>query len=48
MNGLEEIGIIENTPFDTLDFASKRIGQGRRLAIDATTKIDPEKNHDWS
>ncbi len=38
---------IDNSPFDTLDFASKYIGLGGRLAIDATTKIGPEKNHDW-
>ncbi len=39
--------ILENTPFDTLDFASEHIGLGGRVAIDATTKIGPEKNHDW-
>jgi len=39
--------VLENTPFDTLDFASENIGLGGRLAIDATTKIGPEKNHDW-
>ncbi len=38
---------LENTPFDSLDFASERIGLGGRLAIDATTKIGPEKNHEW-
>ena len=35
--------ILENTPFDSLDFASENIGLGGRLAIDATTKIGPEK-----
>ena len=39
--------VIENTPFDSLDFASERIGLGGRLAIDATTKVGPEKNHEW-
>ena len=39
--------MLENTPCDTLDFASENIGLGGRLAIDATTKIGPEKNHDW-
>jgi len=39
--------IMENTPFDTLDFASENIGLGGRLAIDATTKIGPEKRHEW-
>ena len=38
---------ISNTPFDSLDFASEQIGLGGRLAIDATTKIGPEKRHDW-
>ena len=39
--------VLENTPFDSLDFASEHIGLGGRLAIDATTKIGPEKNHEW-
>ena len=39
--------IMENTPFDSLDFASVNIGLGGRLSIDATTKIGPEKNHEW-
>ena len=39
--------MLENTPFDSLDFASERLGLGGRLAIDATTKIGPEKRHDW-
>ncbi len=38
---------IDNTPFDSLDFASEQIGLGGRLAIDATTKIGPEKQHEW-
>ena len=39
--------LIERSPFDSLDFASEEIGLGGRLAIDATTKIGPEKNHTW-
>tara|TARA_Y100001968_G_scaffold108730_1_gene98359 strand:- start:1853 stop:3418 length:1566 start_codon:yes stop_codon:yes gene_type:complete len=42
-----DLFILENTPFDTLDFASEHIGLGGRLAIDATTKIGPEKKHEW-
>ena len=38
---------LENTPFDSLDFASEQLGLGGRLAIDATTKVGPEKNHPW-
>jgi len=42
-----DLFVLENTPFDTLDFASERLGLGGRLAIDATTKIGPEKRHEW-
>ena len=38
---------LKDTPFDSLDFASEQLGLGGRLAIDATTKVGPEKNHDW-
>ena len=39
--------VIADSPFDSLDFASERIGLGGRMAIDATTKIGPERRHDW-
>ena len=42
-----DVFIIEDTPFDTLDFASEKIGLGGRMGIDATTKIYPETNHEW-
>ena len=42
-----DLFILENTPFDSLDFASENLGLGGRLAIDATRKIGPEKQHDW-
>ncbi|MEB3322587.1 MAG: UbiD family decarboxylase [Synechococcaceae cyanobacterium] len=42
-----DLFVLEDTPFDSLDFASERLGLGGRLAIDATTKIGPEKRHDW-
>ena len=42
-----DLFVLEDTPFDSLDFASDRLGLGGRLAIDATTKIGPEKRHDW-
>ena len=38
---------LPETPFDTLDFASEKIGLGGRMAIDATTKIYPETDHQW-
>jgi 4-hydroxy-3-polyprenylbenzoate decarboxylase len=42
-----DLFVLDDTPFDTLDFASERLGLGGRLAIDATTKIGPEKRHPW-
>ncbi len=39
--------IMDRTPFDSLDFASEEIGLGGRVAIDATTKIGPERKHPW-
>ncbi|MEO0929012.1 MAG: UbiD family decarboxylase, partial [Cyanobacteria bacterium J06643_13] len=39
--------ILPDTPFDTLDFASEKIGLGGRMGIDATTKIPPETDHEW-
>ncbi|HIK28201.1 MAG: UbiD family decarboxylase [Oscillatoriaceae bacterium SKW80] len=42
-----DVFILPDTPFDTLDFASKKIGLGGRMGIDATTKIPPETDHEW-
>ncbi|KGF71474.1 hypothetical protein DO97_19400 [Neosynechococcus sphagnicola sy1] len=42
-----DVFILPATPFDTLDFASSKIGLGSRMGIDATTKIPPETNHPW-
>jgi 4-hydroxy-3-polyprenylbenzoate decarboxylase len=42
-----DVFILPDTPFDTLDFASTKIGLGGRMGIDATTKIPPETNHEW-
>lgn len=42
-----DVFILPDTPFDTLDFASEKIGLGGRMGIDATTKISPETNHEW-
>ena len=42
-----DLFVLGDTPFDTLDFASERLGLGGRLAIDATTKVGPEKRHGW-
>ena len=42
-----DLMVVENTPFDTLDFASEQLGLGGRLALDATTKVGPERNPPW-
>ena len=42
-----DVFILPDTPFDTLDFASEKIGLGGRMGIDATTKIAPETDHEW-
>lgn len=42
-----DVFILPDTPFDTLDFASEKVGLGGRMGIDATTKIPPETDHDW-
>lgn len=44
---VRDVFILPETPFDSLDFASEKIGLGGRMGIDATTKIPPETNHDW-
>ena len=42
-----DVFILPTTPFDSLDFASEKIGLGGRMGIDATTKMPPETEHDW-
>ena len=42
-----DVFILPDTPFDTLDFASAKVGLGGRMGIDATTKIPPETDHSW-
>ena len=42
-----DMTVVENTPIDTLDFASPVAGLGSKLGIDATTKIPPETTRDW-
>ena len=44
---VRDVFILPETPFDTLDFASEKIGLGGRMGIDATTKIPPETEHEW-
>jgi 4-hydroxy-3-polyprenylbenzoate decarboxylase len=44
---VRDVFILPNTPFDSLDFASEKIGLGGRMGLDATTKIPPETDHEW-
>lgn len=44
---VRDVFILPETPFDTLDFASEKIGLGGRMGIDATTKMPPETDHAW-
>jgi 4-hydroxy-3-polyprenylbenzoate decarboxylase len=44
---VRDVFILPETPFDSLDFASQKIGLGGRMGIDATTKIPPETDHPW-
>ncbi len=44
---VRDVFILPHTPFDSLDFASEKIGLGGRMGIDATTKISPETEHPW-
>ncbi len=44
---VRDVFILPETPFDTLDFASEKVGLGGRMGIDATTKLYPETNHEW-
>jgi 4-hydroxy-3-polyprenylbenzoate decarboxylase len=44
---VRDVFILPETPFDSLDFASEKIGLGGRMGIDATTKIPPETDHPW-
>lgn len=44
---VRDVFILPETPFDTLDFASEKMGLGGRMGIDATTKVPPETDHPW-
>jgi len=44
---VRDVFILPETPFDTLDFASAKVGLGGRMGIDATTKVYPETDHEW-
>jgi 4-hydroxy-3-polyprenylbenzoate decarboxylase len=43
-----DVFILPDTPFDSLDFASAKLGMGGRMGIDATTKIYPESDREFA
>lgn len=42
-----DMTIIENTPIDYLDFASRESGLGSKVGFDATNKLPPETHREW-
>ncbi len=47
MDPARDITLIENTPIDYLDFASRESGLGSKIGLDATTKLPPETKREW-
>ena len=47
MDPARDTTIIENTPIDSLDFASPEAGLGSKIGLDATTKWPPETTREW-
>lgn len=43
-----DVFILPDNPFDSLDFATAQPGLGGKMGIDATTKIYPETDREWS
>ncbi|UJF19401.1 4-hydroxy-3-polyprenylbenzoate decarboxylase [Vibrio sp. SS-MA-C1-2] len=39
--------LIDNTPIDSLDFASPVVGLGSKMGLDATSKIGTETDREW-
>ncbi len=47
MDPARDTVLIENTPIDSLDFASPTAGLGSKIGFDATTKWPGETNREW-
>jgi 4-hydroxy-3-polyprenylbenzoate decarboxylase len=47
MDPSRDTTIIENTPIDSLDFASPVAGLGSKIGFDATTKLPGESDRRW-
>ncbi len=47
MDPARDTTIVENTPIDSLDFASPQSGLGSKIGLDATNKWPPETTREW-
>ena len=47
MDPARDTTIVENTPIDSLDFASPESGLGSKIGLDATDKWPPETTREW-
>jgi 4-hydroxy-3-polyprenylbenzoate decarboxylase len=47
MDPARDTTVIENTPIDSLDFASPVAGLGSKIGFDATTKLAGETDRGW-
>jgi len=47
MDPARDITLVENTPIDSLDFASPEPGLGSKIGLDATNKWPPETTREW-
>ncbi len=47
MDPARDTTVIENTPIDSLDFASPVVGLGSKIGFDATTKLAGETDRRW-
>lgn len=47
MDPARDTVLIENTPIDSLDFASPKVGLGSKMGLDATDKIGGETDREW-
>ncbi len=47
MDPARDTTIVENTPIDSLDFASPEAGLGSKIGLDATEKWPPETKREW-
>src|SRR6516162_7641981 len=47
MDPVRDVSLIDHTPIDYLDFASRQSGLGGKIGLDATGKLPPETGREW-